>query len=235
MSAEDCIFCKIADGRIPTAKVFEDDICVAFNDLSPQAPTHILLIPKTAIPSLAEVRPEEPAVLGQSAGGVDKHHPGPGPAFLQAAMHDLAIDLNLGAAEESGLLAGHVERLQHRAGGTVRRGGRRGRVGVQVGEGDAGQFRRRPRHGGAGPFPALQRRQPGVPQPGGFALALGELVDRARRQPGAGVPHGRQRRGRPGPDRRFQHAGQLVEGRHREDGGSGIMLDKRQAGIDSRT
>ena len=49
---EDCIFCKIASGQIPSTRVFEDDVCVAFNDLSPQAPTHVLIIPREHLDSL---------------------------------------------------------------------------------------------------------------------------------------------------------------------------------------
>ncbi len=64
MSAEDCIFCKIADGRIPSPKVFEDDICVAFNDLSPQAPTHILIIPREHIDSMDKTGDQHEAKLG---------------------------------------------------------------------------------------------------------------------------------------------------------------------------
>jgi len=41
MSVDDCIFCKIADRRIPAERVYEDDIAIAFNDITPQAPTHI--------------------------------------------------------------------------------------------------------------------------------------------------------------------------------------------------
>ena len=52
MRMDDCIFCKIAAGEIPSTRVFEDDVCVAFNDLSPQAPTHILIIPRDHIDSL---------------------------------------------------------------------------------------------------------------------------------------------------------------------------------------
>ena len=52
MSAEDCIFCKIAEGEIPADIVFQDDECVAFNDVSPQAPTHILIVPREHIDSL---------------------------------------------------------------------------------------------------------------------------------------------------------------------------------------
>lgn len=48
----DCIFCKIKNGEIPTNKVYEDDKVLAFNDITPQAPIHILIIPKEHIPSV---------------------------------------------------------------------------------------------------------------------------------------------------------------------------------------
>jgi histidine triad (HIT) family protein len=51
----DCLFCKIAAGEIPSTKVYEDDVCYAFNDIAPQAPTHFLVIPKTHIGSAAEI------------------------------------------------------------------------------------------------------------------------------------------------------------------------------------
>jgi len=64
MSSRDCIFCKIASGEIPTAKVHEDDLCVAFNDLDPQAPTHILLIPRHHIDSIAKAENGDRETLG---------------------------------------------------------------------------------------------------------------------------------------------------------------------------
>lgn len=64
MSAEDCIFCKIANGRIPSELIHEDDVCVAFNDLSPQAPTHLLIIPREHIDSLATTKAEHSPILG---------------------------------------------------------------------------------------------------------------------------------------------------------------------------
>lgn len=60
----DCIFCKIVNGEIPSAKVYEDDTVVAFNDLSPQAPVHILIIPKEHIASCDDVTEENCAVIG---------------------------------------------------------------------------------------------------------------------------------------------------------------------------
>ena len=48
----DCIFCVIANGSIPSSKVYEDDTMLAFNDINPQAPIHVLVIPKEHIPSV---------------------------------------------------------------------------------------------------------------------------------------------------------------------------------------
>ncbi len=60
----DCLFCKIAAGGIPSKKVYEDDLCYAFYDIDPQAPTHFLVIPKAHIASVSEVTPENQAVVG---------------------------------------------------------------------------------------------------------------------------------------------------------------------------
>lgn len=60
----DCLFCKIIAGEIPSSKVYEDDLCYAFHDIDPQAPTHFLVIPKAHIPSAAAVTPENSAVVG---------------------------------------------------------------------------------------------------------------------------------------------------------------------------
>lgn len=51
----DCLFCKIINGEIPSNKVYEDDRVFAFRDIAPQAPTHILIIPKQHIKSAAEI------------------------------------------------------------------------------------------------------------------------------------------------------------------------------------
>ena len=60
----DCIFCKIAAGEIPCKKAYEDDRIVAFYDLDPQAPTHILLIPKEHISSAMEITEENSGIIG---------------------------------------------------------------------------------------------------------------------------------------------------------------------------
>lgn len=64
MAVSDCIFCKIVDGSIPSTKVYEDDVCIAFNDLTPQAPTHILVIPKEHVDSLAKTEANHKDTLG---------------------------------------------------------------------------------------------------------------------------------------------------------------------------
>ena len=59
----DCIFCKIIAGDIPSTKVYEDDLCYAFRDIAPQAPTHILVIPKAHIAGVNDVTAENSAVV----------------------------------------------------------------------------------------------------------------------------------------------------------------------------
>ena len=60
---ENCLFCKIAAGVIPSTKVFEDDTVLAFRDINPQAPTHILVIPKAHIGSVSDITAENSAVV----------------------------------------------------------------------------------------------------------------------------------------------------------------------------
>ncbi|CDA91861.1 diadenosine tetraphosphate (Ap4A) hydrolase and other HIT family hydrolases [Ruminococcus sp. CAG:563] len=59
----DCLFCKIINGEIPSNKVYEDDQVFAFRDIEPQAPTHILIIPKQHIKSAAEIDESNSAVV----------------------------------------------------------------------------------------------------------------------------------------------------------------------------
>ena len=65
MTDKGCIFCKIASGEIPSQKVYEDETCIAFNDLDPQAPTHILVIPRDHIDSLDKATESDEAKLGR--------------------------------------------------------------------------------------------------------------------------------------------------------------------------
>ncbi len=59
----DCLFCKIIAGEIPSSKVYEDELCYAFNDIAPQAPTHFLVVPKAHIQSVSAVTAENSAVV----------------------------------------------------------------------------------------------------------------------------------------------------------------------------
>ena len=61
----DCIFCRIIRGEIPSKKVHEDDHTFAFEDLNPQGPTHVLIIPKKHIVGLKEASPEEAEIVGR--------------------------------------------------------------------------------------------------------------------------------------------------------------------------
>jgi histidine triad (HIT) family protein len=59
-----CLFCKIIDGSIPSTAVYQDEKCYAFADISPKAPTHVLVVPREHIVSLAEAGAHHPALLG---------------------------------------------------------------------------------------------------------------------------------------------------------------------------
>ena len=60
---ENCLFCKIIAGDIPSAKVWEDDVCYAFRDIAPQAPTHVLVVPKAHMVDTNDITAENSAVI----------------------------------------------------------------------------------------------------------------------------------------------------------------------------
>ena len=61
----DCLFCKIANHQIQASIVYEDDAVVAFNDINPQAPTHILVVPREHIASLNDLSPKHDQIVGE--------------------------------------------------------------------------------------------------------------------------------------------------------------------------
>ena len=61
---EKCLFCRIANGEITARKVYEDDDVVAFHDINPQAPTHVLVIPRRHIPTLDDLTEADAATIG---------------------------------------------------------------------------------------------------------------------------------------------------------------------------
>ena len=69
---EDCIFCKIIKGEIPSTKVYEDEEILSFNDVNPAAPIHILVVPKKHIESLAHLEKEDEALVGRIYGVINK-------------------------------------------------------------------------------------------------------------------------------------------------------------------
>lgn len=60
----DCLFCKIINGEIPANKAYEDDQVLAFHDIKPQAPVHVLLIPKKHITTIDAIEPEDKDLMG---------------------------------------------------------------------------------------------------------------------------------------------------------------------------
>ena len=61
---DDCLFCKIIKGDIPSSKVYEDGLCYAFRDINPQAPVHVLVMPKKHVANLPETGENDEALLG---------------------------------------------------------------------------------------------------------------------------------------------------------------------------
>jgi histidine triad (HIT) family protein len=62
---ENCLFCKIINGEVPSKKVYEDDEIYAFHDIEPAASTHILIIPKKHIPSVSQMKEEDIILIGK--------------------------------------------------------------------------------------------------------------------------------------------------------------------------
>jgi histidine triad (HIT) family protein len=62
--ATDCLFCKICDGQLPSKRVFEDDLAIAFEDANPQAPTHVLVVPRRHIATLNDLGPSDRELVG---------------------------------------------------------------------------------------------------------------------------------------------------------------------------
>ncbi len=65
MATMDCLFCRIIAGEVPASKVYEDDRLVAFADLNPQAPMHLLVVPRAHIATLNDLTPEHDALVGE--------------------------------------------------------------------------------------------------------------------------------------------------------------------------
>ena len=86
-----CLFCKIINGEIPSTKVYEDETVLAFRDIAPQAPTHILVIPKAHIPSVDGITAENSAVVAHIFEVI------PGIAQAEGLEHGYRVVSNCGA------------------------------------------------------------------------------------------------------------------------------------------
>jgi histidine triad (HIT) family protein len=95
--SSDCIFCKIIKGEIPTEKIYEDEHVVAFNDISPKSPTHILVVPKKHVASLNELKLDEMNMIVQVFNAIKKI------AIIQGVAEDgyrVIVNTNRSAGQE---------------------------------------------------------------------------------------------------------------------------------------
>ena len=79
-----CLFCKIVAGEIPAAKVYEDDQVIAFNDINPQAPMHVLVVPKQHVPTLNDLAKKDDELVGamvRAAAAIAKDRGFDGPGY----------------------------------------------------------------------------------------------------------------------------------------------------------
>ena len=79
-----CLFCKIVAGEIPASKVYEDDQLIAFNDINPQAPTHVLIVPKRHVGTLNDLSAADDALVGamvRRAAAIAKEEGFDGPGY----------------------------------------------------------------------------------------------------------------------------------------------------------
>lgn len=95
----DCIFCKIAAGEVPSDIVYEDHWSVAFRDLNPQAPTHVLIVPRRHLPSVADLTDDDSELLGALFNAVRS-------IARQAGLSGYRLVTNVGA--ESGQSVFHL-------------------------------------------------------------------------------------------------------------------------------
>jgi histidine triad (HIT) family protein len=68
----DCLFCKIAEGKIPAKIEFQDELAVAFQDINPQAPIHIIIIPRKHIATILDIKPDDFGIMGHLYGVANK-------------------------------------------------------------------------------------------------------------------------------------------------------------------
>ncbi len=97
----DCVFCQIVDGKIPSDIVYQDEEIVAFRDINPRAPVHLLIIPKKHIASLVELTEKEFPLMGRMVSVASKLAKGEG-------ISESGYRLVLNCGKEGGQLVGHL-------------------------------------------------------------------------------------------------------------------------------
>jgi histidine triad (HIT) family protein len=100
-SPDNCLFCRIIAGEIPAKKVFEDADVVAFNDINPQAPTHVLVIPRKHIPMLNDLSDEDNTTIGTTIVRASQ-------IARQLGLHDDGYRLVVNNGEGAGQTVFHI-------------------------------------------------------------------------------------------------------------------------------
>ncbi len=96
-----CLFCEIVAGRIPAKKVFEDSELLAFHDITPQAPTHVLVVPKRHIASLTELGPGDDALVGSMVRRAKE-------LAAEAGLGERGFRLTLNCGDDAGYSVYHI-------------------------------------------------------------------------------------------------------------------------------
>ncbi len=97
----ECIFCRIVAGELPSDTLYQDDEVMAFRDINPLAPTHVLIIPKRHIASLADLTDDETSIIGRMAAVANK-------LARQEGVAEKGYRLVIGSGEEGGQVVPHL-------------------------------------------------------------------------------------------------------------------------------
>ncbi|MGL5615397.1 MAG: histidine triad nucleotide-binding protein [Sarcina sp.] len=97
----DCIFCKIAKGEIPSKKVYEDDKVLAFYDIEPAAPVHVLIIPKSHIGSINEITNENSSIVAHIFEVINK-------IVIELNINETGYRVISNCGEQGGQTVGHL-------------------------------------------------------------------------------------------------------------------------------
>ncbi len=97
----DCVFCQIVAGKIPSTVLYQDEDVLAFRDINPLAPTHVLIIPKKHIPSLADITDDEAPLMGRMAGVANR-------LAREAGVSESGYRLVVSSGEDGGQIVPHL-------------------------------------------------------------------------------------------------------------------------------